>query len=463
MSRKRETAGMAAAIGAAIVASAIILIVMLILWGNNASFFLGRHYRVVASMPNVGGLKSGAPVKIGGFQIGRVSGIHLTPGQKLLDVVMDIDEDRPIPKRSTAKISTAGLVGDAFMEIVPGSSREYLRQAKTVEDAERLESDPLPDFAQIMARTDRFAEQLSILTENVNDIVGEELFRRNVKQLALNMEALTREANALLQRSETIVDNVDAATRNIVEITGNVRDRAEALLERFSGTLDRLAEKIETTADSLSASLRDGIGKTTAGLAAVTDRAESVAGKADALADRAREAMENLAGGLTDIRKAVGASLGNPEVTADFAAGVKNIRILAESVAARSQNLERIVDNIEILSENLRVVSGRMGEVTGAVDPAVVGEAIGRLSASLAAVNDVVERIKAEPVLALSINKAADRIVKMKFDEMGRQQQFRSADASLDEINRWVREAMRRGRLDDPAFNPERRPYMLGQ
>ena len=108
-------------------------------------------------------------------------------------------------------------------------------------------------------------------------------------------------------------------------------------------------------------------------------------------------------------------------------------------------------------------MSGRLGAVTGAVDPAAVGEAINRLSASLAAVNEVVERIKAEPVLALSINKAADRIVKMKFDEMGRRQQLRSADASLDEINRWVREAMRRGRLDDPAFDPDRRPYTLGQ
>ena len=354
---------MAAAIGAAIVASAIILIVMLILWGNSASFFLGRHYRIVASMPNVGGLKSGAPVKIGGFQIGRVSGIHLTPGQKLLDVIMEIDESHPIPKLSTAKISTAGLVGDAFMEIVPGPSKEYIRRADRIEDAERLESDPLPDFTQIMARADRFAEQLSILTENVNDIIGEELFRRNVKQLALNMEALTREANSLIQRSETIVDNVETATRNIAGISGDVRDRADELLERFAGTLDRLAAKIEAAADSLAASLQGGIDKTAAGLAVVTERAASVAGKADAIADRAqktvenldggitdiRKAVENLDGGITDIRKAVDASLGNPEVAADFAAGVKNIRILAESVAGRSQNLERIIDNVEIL------------------------------------------------------------------------------------------------------------------
>ncbi|MDR2391117.1 MAG: MlaD family protein [Planctomycetota bacterium] len=462
MSRKRQTAGMAAAIGAAIVASAVILIVMLILWGNSASF-LGRHYRVVASMPNVGGLKSGAPVKIGGFQIGRVSGIHLTPGQTLLDVIMDIDESHPIPRLSTAKISTAGLVGDAFMEIVPGPSRENIRRAYTVEDAERLESDPLPDFTQIMARADRFAEQLSILTENVNDIIGEEAFRRNVKQVALNMEALTREADMLLRRSEVIVENVDTATRNIAAISGNVKDRTEALLEHLAGTLDRLATKLETAVDSLSMSLLDGINTANAGIAAMTDRAVLIADRADAVADSVRKTVENLDGGITDIRKAVDASIGNPDVAADIVASVKSVRTLAESAAGKSQNLDRIIGNVETLSENLRIVSGRLGEVTGAVDPAAIREAINRLSASLAAVNEVVERIRAEPVLALSINKAADRIVKMKFDEMGRQQQFRSADASLDEINRWVREAMRRGRLDDPAFDPERRPYLLGE
>jgi phospholipid/cholesterol/gamma-HCH transport system substrate-binding protein len=71
MAGRKSTATMELAIGATIIAGVIILVVMLMAWGNSTSL-LGRHYRVVVNMTNVGGLKEGAPVKMGGFQIGRV-------------------------------------------------------------------------------------------------------------------------------------------------------------------------------------------------------------------------------------------------------------------------------------------------------------------------------------------------------------------------------------------------------
>jgi ABC-type transporter Mla subunit MlaD len=198
----------------------------------------------------------------------------------------------------------------------------------------------------------------------------------------------------------------------------------------------------------------------------LADRLHDVAGNLDGGISDARKAVSaslgNLDGGIGDARRAINASIGNPELAANLNASLANIRSVTDAVAGRSRNVQAIIDNLGAVSENLRGVSGRLGDIAMAVEPDAVAGAVNQLAAAIAAVTDVVDKIKAEPVLALSVNKAADRIVKLKFDEMSRQPQLRTADALLDEINRWVREALRRGRLIDPAFEqPGERPYLV--
>ncbi|MDR1534126.1 MAG: MlaD family protein [Planctomycetota bacterium] len=467
MGGKKGTVAMAAVIGTVIIASVVVLITMLIVWGNSASFF-GRRYFAVAEMPNIGGLKSGAPVKMGGFQIGRVSTIRLQPGSNVLEVFLDIDESRPIPRLSTAKISTAGLVGDAFLEIVPGASAEYIRRAATPEEAERLESSPLPDFSQLMARVDRFGEEITVLTTNLNDIVGDNEFRAGIKRLAVNLEVLAVRADQILRRSQGIIDNVERISVNLASLSGDLR-------ERIAG----LADQIGTEVEELSGSLREGVDRTVAGVENITGQAGEVIGRIRETVDKtaagiagvtenageslaaAGRTIDNIDAGVTEVRESIRAGVGNPGLAADLVDSVANLKEISAAVAGRRQTLGDAIDNLGAISDKLRAVSARLGEIFATVDPAAVAGAANRLSSSISAVAEVVERIRDEPVLALSVNKAADRIVKMKFDEMSRQPQFRASDAVLDEIGRWVREAMRRGRLEDPAFEPDRRPYLL--
>ena len=417
---------MAAIIGFTTVASGVILIVMLIVWGNTASIFT-RNYLLTASLTNVSELKSGAPVKIGGFQIGRVSAISMRPDRTDLEVVMDISEAHSIPRGSTVRVSTAGMVGDSFLEIVPGNSREPLRKGVILAEAENLESAAAPDLAQIMSRVDKFGEQLTIFTANLNDIVGEDEFRASVKRLVSNMESVSYQANILLQRGQTIVDNVELATRNVSLLSAKLKDDLSRLSDDVSRSVVRLASQTE-----------------------------EIAARTDA-------AVANLDGGITDIRQAVGRTLGNPQLADDLAGGVADLRSVAGVMAEKGRRVGNIIDNLEAVSADLRETSAKAGEIAGAVDPASVAGAVNRISGAIESFSEVVEKIKAEPVLALSVNKAADRIVKAKFDEMSRNPNMRSADAMLEEINRWFRKGMERGRLADPAYEPDERPYLLDQ
>lgn len=94
-------------------------------------------YIVNASFANIGGLKNRAKVTICGVTIGRVLGITLDRneyGDYQADVRFSIDQSmQKIPTDSSAKILTAGLLGDNYIEIVPGHADTYLKDGSTIE------------------------------------------------------------------------------------------------------------------------------------------------------------------------------------------------------------------------------------------------------------------------------------------------------------------------------------------
>ncbi|THD48066.1 outer membrane lipid asymmetry maintenance protein MlaD [Enterobacteriaceae bacterium ML5] len=74
-------------------------------------------YRISADFDNIGGLKSGSPVKVGGVVIGRVSSITLDKNYSPR-VEMDIDQKyNQIPSTSTLAIRTSGLLGEQFLAL----------------------------------------------------------------------------------------------------------------------------------------------------------------------------------------------------------------------------------------------------------------------------------------------------------------------------------------------------------
>lgn len=83
-------------------------------------------FSVTASFSNIGGLGKGAPVKMAGVRIGRVSGIHVDEQTYEAVVAMRIDAQYEVPKDSDAAIQTSGLLGSQYIGVGPGASDKYL-------------------------------------------------------------------------------------------------------------------------------------------------------------------------------------------------------------------------------------------------------------------------------------------------------------------------------------------------
>ena len=79
----------------------------------------------------------------------------------------------------------------------------------------------------------------------------------------------------------------------------------------------------------------------------------------------------------------------------------------------------------------LIAVGGRVNAIVAGIDPAKITSTLDALSGAVASVTEVIEKVRNDPVLALSINKAADRIVAKKFEEMSKNNQFKSDRKSV--------------------------------
>ena len=95
----------------------------------------GRHdYHLSANFDNVGGLKAGAPVSIGGVTIGRVETIDYdsTSYKAVVHLAINQRYDH-IPNDSDVAIYTAGLLGGHYVGFTPGGSVTNYKDGDRVE------------------------------------------------------------------------------------------------------------------------------------------------------------------------------------------------------------------------------------------------------------------------------------------------------------------------------------------
>ena len=97
-------------------------------------------WRLYATFDNIGGLKSGSPVKIGGVVVGRVTDIGLDEKTYLPRVSMDIEEKyNPLPDTSSLAVRTSGLLGEQYLALNvgfddPEMGTAMLKDGSTIQD-----------------------------------------------------------------------------------------------------------------------------------------------------------------------------------------------------------------------------------------------------------------------------------------------------------------------------------------
>ena len=101
-----------------------------------------KGYEINARFLKVGGLNTGADVRINGIKVGTVLSQSINPADYMVDVKMSLRPDISLPADSAVMIAGDGLMGDKFNKIEPGTSADRLLPGETAEntkDAKSLE------------------------------------------------------------------------------------------------------------------------------------------------------------------------------------------------------------------------------------------------------------------------------------------------------------------------------------
>ncbi len=96
----------------------------------------GDSYPLTASFRAVDGISPGSDVRLAGLKVGTISALKLNPETFMADAVIDIRSDIRLPTDSAILISSEGLLGGNFVEIIPGGALENLEPGEEIEDTQ---------------------------------------------------------------------------------------------------------------------------------------------------------------------------------------------------------------------------------------------------------------------------------------------------------------------------------------
>lgn len=242
----------------------IILTMVMIVFMTGGVSFLDKTYKIVVHIDNIGDLKTGAPVKLGGVNIGKVERIAIA--EDSIEIVAGIFTKYSLRSDTEASIATAGLVGDSFLELTRGKSDKYLKKTETIADAPQVKGITNAGMAELLGQVQSIGTEVEGLVRNINKIIGTESFQTNIEETMGNVNKATGEASELLASLRGELKTVGEAVDNVVKITASAGDTMKTI-DNFVNKTIGTPEKIEQINKTI-----DGISELTTSLAANRDK-----------------------------------------------------------------------------------------------------------------------------------------------------------------------------------------------
>jgi phospholipid/cholesterol/gamma-HCH transport system substrate-binding protein len=219
---------------------ALIALAYLTMQVGRGTFGLRGLKEYIVLFDTVSGLRSGAPVEIAGIEVGSVQEIQLIQGRA--EVVLGVREEVQIFADAMAIIRTRGILGDKFVEILPGSPGEARLEA-----GGRIARTQVPaDLDQVFQKVGDIAEDISTVTKRISGALGED-GEQNLKLIVENVRELTEGLNAMVNRNMEgigeIVANMRAFSADMRELS---RENKEGVT-RIVQNLEQASEDMKNT------------------------------------------------------------------------------------------------------------------------------------------------------------------------------------------------------------------------
>ena len=120
------------AIGFSVIVIAILFTLLIYKSAHFAYNDKDKGYVINAKFQNISGIIEGSDVMIAGIKIGQVHELALDPKTYQAVITLKINSSVEIPSDSRASITSAGIVGNKFIAIDPGSEETNLKNGDSL-------------------------------------------------------------------------------------------------------------------------------------------------------------------------------------------------------------------------------------------------------------------------------------------------------------------------------------------
>jgi phospholipid/cholesterol/gamma-HCH transport system substrate-binding protein len=264
---------------------------------------------VTAVFDSVAGLDNKSKVRVAGVPIGDVTDIQLRGDGKAV-LTMSIDSDIQLRKGAFARVVALGLLGEKYVEIVPGpTSMPELAQGTTLQGSQPASIDDVTN--QISA----IATDVKAITASLRTAVAGPQGEQKLQEIVENVRQITEQVRDLVATNRT---NVDATLVNAREITSQLRTEIpqlassiEKVANTLNGTVGENRQDVKQVVENLR-KLSTDLKATTENLNAITGQVrsgEGTVGKllySDEAHQRLTTALTAVEGGVNELRTTLG-------------------------------------------------------------------------------------------------------------------------------------------------------------
>ncbi|MEW6356321.1 MAG: MlaD family protein [Planctomycetota bacterium] len=232
-------------------------------------FNVGEDIHVDAVFDDASGLVKDAAVMVAGVRVGTVAGLSVEHDKAR--VAMMLRSDANVRKDARATIRMKSLLGEKFLEIIPGS-----KDAPLLESGDTIQSTfPQTEFDQLVNRLDAVVQRLEKEDPKTGNLLD------NLARLTASLSEIAAESG----------ESIPPALRNLRDVTADLK---QIIAENKQGMKDTLAEVHDLAANANVILKRNE--KHFDNIAKNLDKASAVAAeKSDGVAKNLDQVLKNLA------------------------------------------------------------------------------------------------------------------------------------------------------------------------
>jgi phospholipid/cholesterol/gamma-HCH transport system substrate-binding protein len=257
---------------------AMVALTILIFSVGNFRARLKSADRYVTYVHDAKFLKTHDAVTFGGLKVGDIKNIEVAHDRHgMVKITLDVDEGVGVKEDAVVMVKQDGILGPKYLEISPGSPGAKKAAAGAVLPGivPTAFVELGPSFEGPLARLDK-------LLDNLNQIIGDAEFRKNIAGMLTEARTLLASLNDQLEKLSGVVTKTGEKTQSALtefqetvksvreplaktikgadELTAHLAKDADLMTEKIAKTLDEVTARLSKSAENLDQLLKDSDG-----------------------------------------------------------------------------------------------------------------------------------------------------------------------------------------------------------